>query len=131
MKIKNIIIAVGILLILSACKKNRIENNLIGTWECEYEILEDGTKDYDAPYAIMDFQYSDGFILNEDGTGSTIWYDVSNSEIEWSSTKNKLIIHNQYLAGELTDYEFSIKDVKSNSMVFENYEGHKFYVIKK
>ncbi|MFT5820535.1 MAG: hypothetical protein ACI8ZM_001778 [Crocinitomix sp.] len=131
MKIKNIVIAVGVLLIFSACKKNRIENNLIGTWEFEYEILDEGSKDYDLPYALMDFGYNDGFILNEDGTGSPTWYGEDSEGFEWSSTKNKLIIYNRYWAGELTNYEFSIKNVKRTSLTFENYKGHKYYMKKK
>lgn len=90
MKLKNLIIAVGLLLFFSACTKNKIENNLIGTWEFEYEILKFGSKNYDNPAYLMNFEYSDGFILNEDGTGSTIWYGNQNSEFEWSSTKKKI-----------------------------------------
>lgn len=117
-------------LFFSSCKKQKIERDLTGTWVYEYEIMEDGTKKYDNPYALMDFNYSDGFILNDDGSGSTIWYDNPNGDIEWSNTNNKLIIHGQYWNGELTDYEYSIEDVKSTSLIFENYKGHKYYMEK-
>lgn len=119
-----------LMLFISACKKEKIEWDLTGTWVYEYEIMEDGTKKYNNPYALMDFNYSDGFILNDDGSGSTIWYDTPNGDIEWSGTKNKLIIHDQYLNGELTDYEYSIEEVKSTSLIFENYKGQKYYMKK-
>ena len=118
------------ILLFGSCKKEKIEQNLIGTWVFEYEILDDCLKKYDNPYALLDFTYSDGFVLNDDGSGSTTWYNSPGGEIEWSNTKNKLIIHDQYWSGELIDYNYSIKDIKSTSLVFENYKGHKYYMKK-
>ena len=127
---KNLAFYLVMMLFICSCKKEKIKRDLTGTWVYEYEIMEDGTKKYDTPYALMDFNYSDGFILNNDGSGSTIWYDTPNGDIEWSSAKDKLIIHNQYLNGELTDYEYSIEEVKTTSLMFENYKGKKYYMKK-
>ena len=123
----KLITFLGALLIISACNKpEKIKSHLEGTWVCEYEIMEDGSKNFSAPYALVDFNYSDGFTLNEDGTGSTMWYGAPNGDIEWSNTKEKLIIHDQYWNGELINYEYSIENVTSSSMEFENYKGHRF-----
>lgn len=122
-----------IVLGLCSCKKKIVENRLIGEWQCEYELLEDGTKDYADQYALLDWNYSDGFILYKDGTCQSTWLGVINSDkIEWSNSKDLLTIHVPRSNGEIEDFEYFISDVKKNSMFMEyQAKGYKYYLNKK
>ena len=129
---KKIFLAISLLSIcLFSCGKEKIENRLIGEWKFESQILEDGTFRTDPPYALVEFEYSDGFILNKNNKGFTIWNELINGdEFSWSNTKKFLIIKVENSSGNTTEYEFKISNVENHSMNFETNEGKK-YLLKK
>lgn len=122
------------LTLITSCKKddNPIEPipGVIGQWEYEYEILDDGTKVFDNPYALLEFEYSDGFILNDNNTGNSIWYDNINSAFEWRMDNSTLIISVTRTDNSIDSFEYQISNLDENSMEFETPIGYK-YLMKK
>ena len=117
-----------LLVCLFSCKKKTIEDRLIGYWIPEYEILEDGTKKYsDNWYALLEFTYSEGFTLNDDGTGAV---NKKGDGFEWSNTKKKLTILVTHSNGNIEEFEYLITNVKKNNMDFETPKGHKYHMSK-
>jgi hypothetical protein len=116
-----------------ACKKKIVENNLVGEWKYEYRLLEDGTRDYQEPYALLGWNYSDGFILYEDGTGYSVWYDSINSDkFAWSNTRNLMTMQVTQPNNEIHEFDYTITEVKENSMFLEDVnKGNKYFMNKK
>ena len=119
---------------LFSCKKEKIgpSTSLIGKWKYEYEILKDGTKNHDNPYALLEFEYSDGLILHADKTGNSLWYDrINNPEpFGWSFDDSKLKIVVSYSDGSSKEFEYSIINLKDNSMDFQTPKGSKYHMLK-
>ena len=117
---------------VSEPKEVDLETQLIGEWESQYEILSDGSKSYDNPYALLEFEYSDGFILKADNFGSTVWYDeVKDNYFEWEATESKLIISLVRSDNTIETFEFQIYDLEETSMLFESPKGHTYFMTKK
>lgn len=135
MKSQVIVFTIAIaLILLTSCKKDekKIEPtpSIVGQWVYEYELLSDGTKVFDNPYALLEFEYSDGFILNEDNTGNSVWYNDINGDFEWSSDNSILTISVTRSNGSIDKFEYQISDLNESSMGFESPKGHKYLMIK-
>lgn len=106
-------------------------NVIIGEWIYEYELMSDGTKNFDNPYALLEFTYSDGFILNEDGTGHSVWNEVINENFEWVFNNSKLTISVTRSDNSIDKFEYQISNMNESSMQFESPKGYKFMLRKK
>lgn len=133
----KILTLIAILMVVICCQKDDHKmdstNEIIGKWIYEYELKSDGTKDFDNPYALLEFEYSDGFILNEEGTGSSVWYDSINGNFEWLSDNrnSKLIISVIRTDNSIDEFEYSMSILDENSMEFETPKGHIYRMNKK
>lgn len=102
------------------------ESNLIGEWNYVYELLDDGTQIYDDPFALLEFNYSDGFRLNENNTGNSIWFDSINGDFEWVIQDDKLIFTITLDKDTIKDFEYTISDFNQNTMMFSTPKNHTY-----
>lgn len=135
MKIQTLFFTIVVALILiTSCQKddNQIESipSVVGQWKYEYEILSDGTKVFDNPYALLEFEYSDGFILNDNNTGNSVWYDKVNGDFEWTTNNSILIISITKSDNSIDKFEYQISNLNEKSMELETPKGAK-YLMKK
>lgn len=132
---KNLILILIILPSFLSCKVNdqldEPELSIIGEWEYQYQLLSDGTKDFDNPYALLEFEYSDGFILNEDHTGSSVWYDKINGSFSWTRNDMKLIITVSREDSSVDYFEYQISKLEESAMEFQSPNGSTYLMIKK
>ncbi|MEE9431658.1 MAG: hypothetical protein V3V16_11490 [Melioribacteraceae bacterium] len=134
MKIKSIILIVVFTFLIACNKDSQIVEpklSIVGEWNAEYEILSDGTKDYRVQYAILEFNYSDAFILKENKKGHSIWFDNINGDFEWTRDNSKLTITVTQFDSTREDFEFQLSELKNHSMVFDTPKGHKYLLSKK
>lgn len=131
MKFKITLLTIATILSLLSCQKDeqitKPELSIVGEWVYEYELLSDGTKDFDNPYALLEFEYSDGFILKENGTGNSVWNDVINNNFDWTSDNSKLIIS---LIESANIFEYKVSILTDETMFFETPKGHKYFMNK-
>lgn len=126
---KKSLLTVVVCLLLIACRRplptpTPEEEDLIGTWRSLYEYLPDGTKDSsNVPYALLEFEYSDGFILKEDDLCDVVWLGLVNApDLTWTLKEETLRIH---------DTDFTISDRTANQMDFATPKGHKYRLEKR
>lgn len=136
MKIRfTILTFLSLLIVVIGCKKDseiiKPGLKIVGEWKYQYELLEDGTKEYKNPYALLDFEYSDGFILKENNLGHSVWYDKVNGNFEWTMNDSKLIFTVTKADNSVEDFEYQISNQKEDSMMFESLDGSHFFMIKK
>lgn len=137
MKSVNLISATCFLLGLMAVactKSNEIIDNeldLVGEWTYEYTIREDGSRDYDNPNALFDYNYGDGFILNDNHTGHSVWYDEINGDFEWLSTDSKLTISVWRFDKGIAEFEFELSNRTNSSMILDTPKGNRYLLHKK
>lgn len=121
-------------LVLFSCQKEKIDSSayLIGQWEHEYTHLEDGSKKFDNPYALLEFDYSDGFILYENNTGHSWWMGRINNpkEFEWRYDDATLTISVSHPDGSNADFEFSLPSLSEHSMVINTPKGFTYSMKK-
>lgn len=106
------------------------ELNILGHWKYQYELLNDGTKRYDNPYALLEFEYSDAFILKEDKSGNSIWFDTINGDFEWSNNNLELVITVTREDQSVDRFEYQISNLEEGSMEFESPNGSKYFMVK-
>ncbi len=116
--------------IVLGCNKDD-NQTLIGEWGYEYELMDDGTKNYEHPYALLEYEYSDGFILKKDKSGNPIWNENINGEFEWTKNWNKLLLYVTRDDNSIDEFNFKISNVTNTSMFFETPKGHKYKMKKK
>lgn len=134
MKITNLAVFIILVLGITSCQKEKpmnLENSLIGEWTHEYEITEEGLKNFDQPYALLEFNYSDGFILNEDGLGKSVWLESTNDDFEWEFNNPKLIFSLKRSDDTIDKFEFLISNLTENSLVINSPKEHKYFMTKK
>ena len=117
--------------LLGCEKKIEPEISLLGEWISEYEIMEDGTKNFDDPYAILVFEYSNGFILEENGQGSSIWNGAINGAFEWTKMDNKILMFVPGPNNSTSTFEFQISNVTNESMDFYSPKEHRYFLTRK
>lgn len=123
---------ISILIVSSflSCKKGATPTDtLVGTWKYEYELKSDGTRDYGNPYALLQFEYSDGFILYDNGTGNTMWYDKINDPepFEWSYKSGKIRVE---VSNVPKAFEYGVANLKEGAMNFTT-GGREYYMTKR
>lgn len=112
--------------------KEDLESQLIGEWQFRYEILSNGSKEYDNPYALLEFDYSDGFILKADNTGKAVWFEsVKDYDFDWNAMESTLSISLNRSNGSIDTFEYLISDLTETSMYFGSPKGHKYFMTKK
>ncbi|MTB50751.1 hypothetical protein [Lewinella sp. W8] len=123
------LILLATLLLLISCEKERMtdpEVISLGKWVYVYELREDGTRDFENPYALLEFEYSDGFILNEDGTGHSIWYDNINDDFTWRRNGGILTFVVEHPDGTIDEYEYHYSPESPTSLFFDTPEGRTY-----
>lgn len=124
----------SLLILFNACKsQNQViepELEIVGHWKYQYELLSDGTKKYDNPYALLEFEYSDAFILKENNTGNSVWYDTINGNFEWISSDSILTIIVTRQDSSIDQFQYSISNLDEVSMEFQSPNGNKYFMVK-
>lgn len=105
-------------------------HQLLGYWKYEYELLDDGSKNYNNPYALLEFTYSDGFILEENKVGSSVWYDSINGEFNWEFKEGALILTVSYDDGAVKEFVHSLTEIRENTLIFNSLKGHTYFMRK-
>lgn len=139
-RILGTLMIILIVISLFSCKKEDIRDDYYGYWSFEYSLLDDGTKNYNFPYAMMEYNYSDAFKLCEDKTGYSRW-DQGSISLDSVSNLNCLaefdwnIIDNTILRIDLKDnsivnnvLDFKISDFSNETMLIESPKGFKYFV---
>ena len=132
------VLLIATVILIIGCKRDYIiddrviepELSIVGEWKYEYEILRDGTKELENPYAILEFEYSDGFILKENGTGNSLWNNSINGDFEWTDNGFKLKVSVERADNHIDQFEYNLSNLTENSMEFETPKGHKYLMIK-
>lgn len=117
------------LLILNSCKKEPLyDKSLAGKWEAEYELMEDGSKSFTPPWALLEFEYSDAFILHEDQAVTILWAERANSSIKckWFGSNSNLTIHANYPNGNSSAFDYKITRISENRIILLTPKGHKW-----
>ena len=134
MESKIIAAVMMVSIVITGCQKDEpiVESSheLVGEWIYEYEIMEDGTKKFDNPYALLEFEYSDGFVLKEDGTGNSIWVGEINDDFEWIRDESRLFLQVRKSNGSVDEFVYGISNLTDISMRFSTPKGH-IYRMKK
>ena len=104
----------------SGCKISGIEPpiSLLGHWEVAYQHLPDGGIDTSQHirYSILGFEYSDGFVLKEEGKIDITWYGMVNvPDRTWRLEDSTLIIDSGTAAGE---FRYLIRQQEEDGMDF-------------
>lgn len=135
MESKIIAAVMMVLIAITACQQDEpmVESSheIVGEWMYEYEIMEDGTKKFDNPYALLEFEYSDGFILKEDGTGNSIWFGEINDDFEWARDESRLFVHVAKSNGAVDEFVYGISNMTDTSMRFSTPKGHTYRMNKR
>lgn len=100
------------------------KESLQGTWVVDFTYLPDGGKDpnQQAPYALLEFEYSDSFTLKAGQLCDVIWQGSINAEdLFWSLEGETLSIH---------DTDFTLSNIQEDQMDFETPKGHKYRLIR-
>ena len=132
MKIRNLFIA--IIVITIGCRKdeNTSKPDIIGQWNFDYLLNLDGTKDYRNPYSMLSFGYNDGFVLNYDSTGNTVWYGEINDKFEkWRFENNELKIQIIRDSIKVDEFNFDILHLDNNRMIIKTPENNGSYFLLK
>lgn len=134
-KVKSQILYLSlIVLLIGSCQKDDMafepKLSIVGEWKYEFEILSDGTKLFDNPYALLEFEYSDGFILKENGIGNPQWFNTINGDFEWLYDDFKLTISVTRSDNSIDQFEYIISNLTNSSMEFKTPKGHKYLMIK-
>ena len=117
------------LLILSSCKKEPLfDKSLAGKWEAEYELMEDGSKSFTPPWALLEFEYSDAFILHEDQTLTILWTEKTNNSLKckWFGSNSNLTIHAGNPDGSSRVFDYKITRISENRIILQTPKGHKW-----
>lgn len=119
-------------IMMSGCHQQPLgkQVEMYGQWACAYQLRDDGTKNFDSPYNLLEFEYSDGFILNADGSGKVVWYEKENGDFAWEKTGSKLVFQVMRTENNSENFEFKISDLTAKSMLLES-PGGKQYVMEK
>lgn len=126
-----ILVSVGLLF---SCEKEKVDpaSGLIGEWNYEHHIMEDGSKSTSGTYAILDHTYSDGFILYENKTGNTLsGGGINDREFSWDYKDSSLKIIVTYPDGSTQETEYILSDLKGNSMYIQGPTNNNKYFIRK
>jgi len=129
---KNILFLLSIsLFIYSSCRPLPAPNpddtekdSLQGAWTIEFGYKPDGSVDPNTSrYALLEFEYSDGFILKENDLCDVVWNDQINAkDLSWSYTEGKLLIK---------EHSFIVSNLQEDQMDFETPKGYRYHLIKK
>ena len=121
--------------LMASCEKKNEQvaptPSLIGEWMFEYTILEDGSRNYDDPYALLEFEYSDGFILKENGQANSVWYQKVNGEFEWEKAGEQLIFSVTRPDNSVDTFTFEFSDLTLASLLLKTPKGHVYKMLKK
>ena len=112
--------------LLFSCQKENIDptSSLVGKWKYEYQILNDGSKSFNNPYALLEHTYNDGFILNSNQKGNTtISGSINDKEFEWAVNDSQLKIIVPYSDGSTKEFLYVISNLGENSMNFQAPKG--------
>ncbi len=116
--------------LLSSCEKTVEEISILGKWESEYLLLEDGTKNFDPPYALLEFEYSDAFELLDDGIGKSYWFNAENGSFDWTFENGILTCKIPGPNNTIASFEFITSQLSERSMDFETPQGHTYHLIR-
>ncbi len=104
------------------------EGRLVGEWDFLYEYLADGTTTDSFttsvgtthPYAMLGFEYSSGFILNEDESFQISWYSQISQPFDgqkWELVKDTLLLTPRE---DGPVYQYLISNLSRDGLDFEN-----------
>lgn len=104
------------------------EVRLLGEWDFLYEYLADGTKTDSFttsvgsthPYAMLGFEYSSGFVLNEDESFLITWYSRESQAFDghkWELKKDTLVLTPRE---DGPSYHYLVSNLSRNGLDFEN-----------
>lgn len=129
---KNLLFFISLsLLIFSSCRplpapspEEPEKDSLQGAWTIEFGYKPDGSVDPNTSrYALLEFEYSDGFILKDNALCDVVWSGQINAkDLSWSYQEEKLTING---------YVFIVSELQEDQMDFETPKGYKYHLIKK
>lgn len=118
-------------LVFTSCNKTETTEELLwGQWNFTHAIQEDGSIDTQSPYSLVEFTYSDGFILTENHEGSTIWFEQVNENFQWSFADSKLKMTVLYDNQESNTFVFEIDELTHETMIFKTPKKHTYLLTK-
>jgi hypothetical protein len=121
--------------LLFSCEKEKVApaSDLIGEWNYEHHILNDGSKSTAGSYALLKHTYSDGFILYENKTGNTLYGGgINDKEFKWNYKDSRLKVIVTHADGSAQETEYVLSDLNGNSMyIHSQTNDFKFFIKKK
>lgn len=131
---KALFLVLSSVVLLFSCEKEEVNPtwDLIGEWNYEYHILEDGSKSTTGAYALLIHTYSNGFVLYGNKTGNTISSDGTNAgEFDWDYKNPFLRLRFTSPDGSTHETDYILSGQTENSMFMQSHKNNIKYFFRK